>query len=84
MKGKESAKERLLSRYRALDLTDEKGMMCGKILADLGMDIIKIEPPGGDPARNLGPFYHNQPDPEKSLFWFALNMNKRGITLNVK
>ena len=57
--------------------------MCGKILADLGMEVIKVEPPGGDPARNIGPFYQNQPDPEKSLFWFALNMNKRGITLNL-
>lgn len=72
-----------LSRYRVLDLTSEKGMMCGRILADMGIDVIKIEPPGGDPARNIGPFYHNRPDPEKSLFWFALNINKRGITLNL-
>jgi len=81
---KESAQEPLLSRYRALDLTDEKGMMCGKILADLGMEVIKVEPPGGDPARNIGPFYHHQPHPEKSLFWFFLNLNKRGITLNLR
>jgi crotonobetainyl-CoA:carnitine CoA-transferase CaiB-like acyl-CoA transferase len=74
----------LLSGYRALDLTDEKGMMCCKILADLGMEVIKVEPPGGDPARNIGPFYQNQPDPQKSLYWFALNVNKRGITLNLK
>jgi benzylsuccinate CoA-transferase BbsE subunit len=84
LKGKESDQEQLLSRYRALDLTDEKGMMCGKVLADLGMEVIKVEPPGGDRARNIGPFFHNQPDPQKSLFWFALNVNKRGITLNVK
>jgi benzylsuccinate CoA-transferase BbsE subunit len=58
-------------------------MMCGKILADLGMEVMKVEPPGGDPARNIGPFYQNQPDPEKSLYWFVLNMNKRGITLNL-
>jgi benzylsuccinate CoA-transferase BbsE subunit len=83
LEGERKAQEGLLSRYRALDLTDEKGMLCGKILADLGMEVIKVEPPGGDPARNIGPFYHNQPDPEKSLFWFALNMNKRGITLNL-
>ncbi len=83
MKGEETAQEQLLSHYRALDLTDEKGMMCGKILADLGMEVIKVEPPGGDPARNIGPFYHHQPHPEKSLFWFFLNLNKRGITLNL-
>ena len=42
----------MLSPYRALDLTDEKGFFCGKILGDLGADVIKIEPPGGDAARN--------------------------------
>jgi benzylsuccinate CoA-transferase BbsE subunit len=74
----------MLSPYRVLDLTDEKGLLCGKILGDLGADVIKIERPGGDPARNLGPFYHDKPDPEKSLFWFAFNTNKRGVTLNIE
>ncbi|MBA7628307.1 Succinyl-CoA:(R)-benzylsuccinate CoA-transferase subunit BbsE [subsurface metagenome] len=76
--------EGMLSPYRVLDLTDEKGLLCGKILGDLGADVIKIERPGGDPARSLGPFYHDEPDPEKSLFWFALNTSKRGITLNIE
>ena len=76
--------EGLLAPYRALDLTDEKGLLCGKILADLGADVIKIERPGGDPSRNIGPFYHDIPDPEKSLHWFAYNTNKRGITLNIE
>jgi crotonobetainyl-CoA:carnitine CoA-transferase CaiB-like acyl-CoA transferase len=74
----------LLSPYRVLDLTDDKGFICGKILADMGADVIKIERPGGDPARNIGPFYHDIPDPEKSLNWFCYNLNKRGITLNVE
>jgi len=74
----------MLSPYRALDLTDEKGFLCGKILGDLGADVIKIEPPGGDPTRNSGPFYHDIPDPEKSLYWFAYNTSKRGITLNIE
>jgi len=74
----------LLSPYRVLDLTDEKGIFCGKLLADLGADVIKVEKPGGDPVRNLGPFYHDEPDPEKSLFWFAFNTNKRGITLDIE
>ncbi|MDD5288564.1 MAG: CoA transferase [Dehalococcoidales bacterium] len=74
----------LLSPYRVLDLTDEKGLLCGKLLGDLGADIIKIEPPGGDPSRNIGPFYHDEPHPEKSLFWFARNANKRGITLDIE
>jgi len=74
----------LLGPFRALDLADEKGSLCGRILGDLGADVIKIEKPGGDPSRKIGPFYHNTPDPEKSLHWFAYNANKRGITLNIE
>jgi crotonobetainyl-CoA:carnitine CoA-transferase CaiB-like acyl-CoA transferase len=74
----------LLNGYRALDLTDEKGFVCGQILATLGIDVIKIEKPGGDPARNIPPFYHDTPDPEKSLYWFAFNNNKKSITLNLE
>ena len=73
----------MLSPYRVLDLTDEKGLLCGKLLGDLGADVIKIERPGGDPARHISPFYHDEPDPEKSLFWFAMNSSKRGITLDI-
>jgi len=46
--------------------------------------VIKVEKPGGDPARDIGPFFHDIPDPEKSLFWFAYNTDKRGITLNIE
>ncbi|MFC2015099.1 CaiB/BaiF CoA transferase family protein [Chloroflexota bacterium] len=76
--------EGMLSPYRVLDLTDEKGLLCGKILGDLGADVIKIEKPGGDTARCIGPFYHDEVDPEKSLLWFALNTSKRGVTLNIE
>jgi len=72
---------RMLEGYRALDLTDERGFLCGKILSELGVDVIKIERPGGDPGRSIGPFWHDDPDPEKSLYWFAYNSSKRGITL---
>lgn len=61
----------LLSRCRALDLTDDRGYLCGKVLAELGAEVIKIEKPGGDPGRSLGPFYHDIPHPEKSLYWFV-------------
>ena len=73
-----------LSPYRVLDLTDEKGYLCGKILGDQGADVIKIEKPMGDTGRRIGPFYHNIPDPEKSLYWFGYNHNKRGITLDIE
>jgi len=81
--GEPGKQEGLLSPYRVLDLTDEKGLLCGKILGDLGADVIKIEQPGGDPARNIGPFYQDEVHPEKSLFWWAFNTSKRGITLDV-
>jgi benzylsuccinate CoA-transferase BbsE subunit len=74
----------ILKSYRVLDLTDDKGFLCGKIMADLGADVIKIEKPGGDVSRSRGPFYHEIPDPEKSLYWFSYNLNKRGITLNIE
>jgi crotonobetainyl-CoA:carnitine CoA-transferase CaiB-like acyl-CoA transferase len=73
----------MLNSCRALDLTNENGFLCGKILADLGVDVIKIEKPGGDDARRLGPFWADAPEPEKSLYWMAYNSNKRGITLNI-
>ena len=74
----------MLSPYRVLDLTDEMGLICGKILGDLGADVIKVEKPGGDPTRNTGPFYHDEPDPENSLLWWAYNTSKRGVTLDIE
>ena len=74
----------MLTPYRVLDLCDEKGLFCGKLLSDFGANVIKIERPGGDSARNIGPFYGDVPDPEKSLFWWAFNINKKGITLNIE
>ena len=74
----------MLKNYRVLDLTDEKGFFCGKILGDLGADMIKIEKPAGDGSRRIGPFFHDTSDPEKSLHWFALNASKQGITLNIE
>ncbi len=73
----------MLNPYRVLDLTTERGLLCGQILADLGADVIKIEPPGGSSARKLGPFYQDQEDAENSLYWWAYNRNKRGVTLDI-
>lgn len=74
----------LLTGYRALDLTDEKGFTCGKILAAMGVETIKVEKPGGDPARRIPPHLHNTSDPDKSLYWSAFNTGKRSITLNLE
>jgi len=72
-----------LDDVRVLDLTGEPGMYCGKLLAELGADVLKIEPPGGDPARRIGPFFHDEVDPNKSLYFFGLNSSKRAITLDI-
>ncbi|MHB8576434.1 MAG: CaiB/BaiF CoA transferase family protein, partial [Dehalococcoidia bacterium] len=72
-----------LAPYRVLDLTGDLGALCARMLADLGADVIKVEPPGGDSARLIGPFYGGDPDPERSLRWLFFNANKRGITLDL-
>ena len=60
------------------------GSYCGKLLADLGADVIKVEPPEGDPARAFGPFPDDKPHREKSALFLYNNTSKRGITLNLK
>ena len=72
-----------LKSYRILDLTEYGCLIGPRTLADLGADVIKIEPPGGSRSR-IGPYYKDIPDREKSLFWFAYCMNKRGITLDLE
>jgi crotonobetainyl-CoA:carnitine CoA-transferase CaiB-like acyl-CoA transferase len=72
-----------LAGLRALDLTDALGFLCGRMLADLGVDVIKIEPPGGDPDRVLGPCVRDPAGREHGLYWRATNATKRGITLAV-
>src|SRR3712207_2816722 len=72
-----------LGDLRVLDLTGPIGVYCGKLLADLGADVIKVEPPVGDPMRRHGPFYADDPRPENSLSWWHFNTSKRGITLDI-
>ena len=72
-----------LSPYRVLDLTEGGFNWCGKVLADLGADVIKIEPPSGSPTRAMGPFVDGQSGQDRSLFWAAYCVNKRGVTLDL-
>ena len=74
---------RPLSGFRALDLSGPMGVYCGKLMADMGADVIKVEPPGGDPMRELGPFIDGQPGPDRSLYWLHFNTNKRSVTLDM-
>jgi crotonobetainyl-CoA:carnitine CoA-transferase CaiB-like acyl-CoA transferase len=73
----------MLAGIRVLDLTQEAGFLAGKILGDLGADVVKLEPPGGDRAGRRGPYLGDVEDPERSLLWLALNTSKRGITLDL-
>ncbi len=77
----------LLEGVRVLELADAADMTaaaahCARVLADLGADVVKAEPPGGDPVRALPPFLGDAPGPDRSLTWIALNANKRGIVLD--
>src|ERR671937_71642 len=71
-----------LTPYRALDLTGPLGFLTGRILADLGADVIKVEPPGGDASRAWPP-HRERGACRQSLYWLAYNANKRGITLDL-
>jgi len=76
--------EGFLPKYRVLDLADEKGAYCSKLLGDLGAEVIKVEPPCGDKTRFRGPFFKNEVHPEKSLFFLYFNTSKGSITLNLE
>ena len=73
-----------LAGLRVLELADEKGQFCGKLMGDLGADVIKIEPPGGQNTRSVGPFLNDIPHPDRSLCFWHYNTSKRGITLNLE
>ena len=78
--------DKALSGIKVLDLTHHiAGPYCTKLLADYGAEVVKIERPGvGDDARRIGPFFEDDPHPEKSGLFLYLNTNKRGTTLNLK
>src|ERR1051326_9016208 len=73
-----------LTGYRILDLAGAPGFHCTKLLADMGADVIKIEPPSGDESRRIPPFKDDIPHPEKSLYFLHFNTNKRSVTLDIE
>ena len=70
-----------LDGIRVLDLTTARAEMAGKVLADLGAEVIKVEPPEGTPARRMPPF--DDRDPERSLYWAILGLGKGSVVLDV-
>lgn len=72
-----------LTGVRVLDLADEAGVYCAKLLADMGADVIKVEPPGGAAMRCIGPFHGGHLNPNRSLFFWHYNTSKRSVTLDL-
>ncbi|MGE0726456.1 MAG: CaiB/BaiF CoA transferase family protein [Acidimicrobiia bacterium] len=74
----------MLNAYRVLDLSDERGQLCGQLLAFLGAEVILVEPPGGSSARRVGPFVDGaDADGEHSLFFWSYNRGKRSVVLDL-
>lgn len=75
----------ILEDIRVLDISQGiAGPLCAKLLGDFGADVIKIEPVDGEVGRRMPPFFHDDPNREKSLFFLLTNLNKRGTTLNLQ
>ena len=72
-----------LTGIRVLELANERIGFAGKLLADMGADVILIEPPGGDPSRGYPPFLDDQPGADRSLYWWHYHTSKRGIVLDL-
>lgn len=68
---------------RVLELAHEAGALAGKLFADMGAEVIIVEPPGGSRMRGYGPFLDDVPGPDRSLFWWHYNTSKLGITLDL-
>jgi crotonobetainyl-CoA:carnitine CoA-transferase CaiB-like acyl-CoA transferase len=76
--------DHLLAGIRVIELADHSAEYVGLVLAGLGADVVKIEPLGGSPTRNFGPFLDDAPDPERSLHFWAYNRGKRSIALDLE
>ncbi|MCF8099317.1 MAG: CoA transferase, partial [Desulfarculaceae bacterium] len=73
-----------LSGYRVLELAGQESLFAGKLLADMGAEVIKVEPPGGDPARLMGPMAPGVDPAEASLLWQAMNTGKKSVILDLE
>jgi crotonobetainyl-CoA:carnitine CoA-transferase CaiB-like acyl-CoA transferase len=78
-----SSQGSFLNGVRVLELADELGEYCGKLLAGLGADVIKVEPLGGEGTRLYGPFYQDVVDPNRSLYFWHYNFGKRSVTMDL-
>ncbi len=72
-----------LAHLRVVELTDLRGAFAGRLLADLGADVVKVEPSAGDPGRLRPPFAGGSPSADRSLPFLYRNANKRGVRLDL-
>jgi len=72
-----------LEGVRVIEIAHERACFAGKLLADMGADVIVVEPPNGSATRQYEPFVDDQPDPERSLYWWHYNTSKRGVSLDL-
>ncbi|MFN8638573.1 MAG: CoA transferase [Dehalococcoidia bacterium] len=72
-----------LQHLRVLDLTDERGSLAGRLLAELGADVLLVEPPGGSPARRRPPYKDGTPHVEGSLHFLYFNAGKRSAVVDI-
>jgi crotonobetainyl-CoA:carnitine CoA-transferase CaiB-like acyl-CoA transferase len=73
-----------LADIRVVELSDVFTGIGGRLLAELGADVVVVEPPGGSPQRRRPPFVDDEPDPDRSLRWWSANVGKRSVTLDVR
>lgn len=83
MRDGEDLPEAFLAGVRVLEVGDELGEYAGKILAGVGAEVIKIEPPQGEATRTFGPFYADEPSPDRSLYFWHYNFGKLSVTLDL-
>ncbi len=74
----------VLEHVRVLDLADGGAMLAGQVLADLGADVVLVEPPDGASIRRDGPFADDIDDPNRSLPFWSLNRGKRSCVLDLE
>jgi crotonobetainyl-CoA:carnitine CoA-transferase CaiB-like acyl-CoA transferase len=72
-----------LAGIRVIELANERLSFAGKLMADMGADVILVEPPGGDPSRSYPPFLDDEPGQDRSLYWWHYNTSKRGMVLDL-
>lgn len=72
-----------LTGIRVIELASERLSFAGKLMADMGADVILVEPPGGDPSRSYPPFLDDEPGEDRSLYWWHYNTSKRGMLLDL-